>query len=217
MAVDRDNPLLEAVEALTKPVETTALLDDGTTEKALNHPLLVQLEQAVRGSIVGIGGSGSLANERNMLNGDALLKAMKILSTLKDWARIVGVAYVRDVTPADLLSAWYVGFIGKPHEPDAERFYVRELDRWTREITAMFDPPRKQDLPNPCPICGATEWWDPSDGQKRTRPLVITFHEGPQMIDEGKGLCRACDTAFGLRELAYAIEEKEREEEALSG
>jgi hypothetical protein len=68
--------LLDAVDDLTKP-STNGVVQDGVRSVVHFLPLLDQLEAAIHATI-GIGGSGSLANERNMLDGDALYQMSKI-------------------------------------------------------------------------------------------------------------------------------------------
>ncbi|WP_213816197.1 hypothetical protein [Glaciihabitans sp. dw_435] len=208
-----DNYLLDAVDALTKPVRSKVIQDSpdaampGTSVATVELPsLLDQLDEAIRGTI-GIGGSGSLANERNMLNNDALHRFVTISSMIKDWARAVKIPVKTGDLPGPMLRAWFIAFTaaGQP-SLEAERFYSRQMNGWAAQISAMFDPPRTRDLPDACPVCEATEWWNPETGQKYPRPLVISFHDGPDLLDRGKGLCRACDTTFRIRELALAIE-----------
>ena len=199
--------LLEAVEALTKPSRTKVVQDDGNVVTVELPSLLDQLDAAIRGSIVGIGGSGSLANERNMLNGDALHKAMTIKSVVKDWARMAGVKPVHGATVTEILRRWYVAYVGKSTEHTADRFYLGQLTGWAEQITAMFNPPRVRELPDPCPDCHAVEWENEADGLMYLRPLQIQFQPDlPDLISNAKGICRACPKTWSARELAYEIE-----------
>jgi hypothetical protein len=202
--------LLDVVDALTLPRTTRHIQSNEagiTCTTPIEHPpLLDQLDDAIRGTI-GIGGSGSLPNERNMLNNEALYKSVLITTLIRDWARGANVEVRPDSKPRDLLRRWYIAFAQKPASREVEGVYLRQMGVWLGQIQTMFDPPRTQDLPGACPTCGAKEWWQ--DGQRFPRPLVITFHEGPDMIDNGKGMCRACEAVFGIRELSYAIDAAE--------
>ena len=203
-----DRPLLLAVEALTKPNRTKVIQGTRTVTIKL-PPLLDQLEAAILGSIVGIGGSGSLANERNMINGEALFQALKIKAAIRDWCRIVGIDSRPKDKPIDLLPRWYAAYTSRELTLEAERFYCRQLNGWATQITAMFNPLKVHDLPDACPICAATEWVNEKDGLSYSRPLVVTFQpDTPDLITNAQGTCRACLKVWSARELAYEIEQK---------
>lgn len=201
------NALLDAVDALTKPTTTKVIqetADGGTVLVAVVLPsLLDQLDYSIRESM-GIAGSGSQASVRNMLNGDALFKSLKMKSIIQDWARTSGVTMRHGMTATELLRGWYVLFVQVKRSEELTGFHLKMLSGWAHQIETALNPPRTKDLPDPCPTCGADTWWQ--DGQKFDRPLIMTFHEGPDMIERGKGVCRACETVFGFRELSYAIE-----------
>jgi hypothetical protein len=200
---DREDPLLLAVEGLTRPITSKVLQDTAMVTVEL-PPLLTQLYEAIAGS-VGIGGSGSLANERNMLDGDALYRFSIISTTIRDWARMVGAEVTKD-EPVKTLQAWRLAYRGGKHEPEADRFYIKQLHQWAGQIVAKLDPPRTADLPDACPVCEASTWW--KDGEEFPRPLTIQYRDGPSLIDDAKGLCRACEHVWSARELAYEIEQK---------
>jgi hypothetical protein len=210
--------LLDNIDLLTLP-HRTKVIQDGPIGSGLAGqqtvtvtlpPLLQQLDDAIRGTI-GIGGSGSLASQRSMLDGDALFRFAKISSTIKEWARMVGATITAD-DAGKTLRAWYVRYTATIHELESERFYEKETAGWVASINAKFNQPRIHDLPDPCPLCGASSWFNPSDGQEYLRPLIVEYREtGPNLIQEAKAICRACATVWGVRELAYAIEGKEEE------
>jgi hypothetical protein len=111
MTDDRDNPLLVAVEELTKP-QRSKVMQEAVLRTVELPPLLIQLRDAIAGSI-GIGGSGSLANERNMLDGDALYRFSLISSTIGDWARMAGSTAAKN-DPVATLQSWYVAYTQSP-------------------------------------------------------------------------------------------------------
>ena len=192
---------------LTKPSRTKVVQDDGHVAVVELPSLLDQLDAAIRGSIVGIGGAGSLANERNMLDSDALYKAMTINSVVKDWARMAGVKPVYGATVTEILRRWHVAYIGKPTEHTADRFYVKQLTGWAEQITGMFNPPRIRELDDPCPKCHAAEWVNATDGLTYLRPLQVQFYpDMPDLVGNAKGICRACAKTWSARELAFEIE-----------
>jgi len=207
--------LLDSVQALTRPIRSKVLMTNDAgiscTTPVVLAPLLDQLDAAIRGT-VGVGGAGALANERNMLNADALYRASMITTLVKDWARIVGIQTRPTDLPGPLLDQWYVLFMQKVHSAELVRWHERKMQEWANSIEGMLDPPRTRDLPNACPICEADTWW--LNGNEYPRPLILTFHDGPRMIEDGKGLCRSCEAVFGMRELSYALDEQEQEKSA---
>lgn len=204
------NALLDAVDDLTLPRRTKVMQDDKTVTVVL-PALLERLDASIR-STIGIGGSGSLANERNMLNNDALHRFTIINSAVRDWCRLVDVEVRPPDKPWTLLRRWYTAYTLRNPELESERFYLGQLTKWANEIEATFDPPKQHDLPNACPLCNATAWTNEADGLAYGRPLIIQYkQDAADLVGEAKGLCRACKTVWGARELAYAIEEKEQE------
>lgn len=211
-----DNPLLEALDDLTKP-ERRKVIQDGPIGTGLDGqkvatvelpPLLDQLTQAIRASIGGSSRGASLAFEGAVLNTAALFTAMKISAQIGDWCRMVGVKPVKDSTKD--LRAWYVARQGTRQESD--EWHTQQLRKWAGQIRGLLDPPRERDLDDACPTCGATAWWDQKTGTKFLRPLVIQYRpHDPDMIQQAKALCKACDAVWGVRALAYELEARHAE------
>lgn len=213
------NELLEAVDALSQPIKRKVIQDvlegtklAGTRTVTIEFPsLLNQLDGAIRGSI-GIGGSKALAHERNMLDADALYKFVRISSIIRDWARSVQAK----VTPGDAgatLRSWYTRYVER--ERTGESFYLKKLHGWGYEIEAKLDPPRIRELPQACPVCGADRYWNKSDKLSYLHPLIVEYRPtGPDMIQEARALCRACEKVWGVRELQYELEQAESSQES---
>ena len=210
MSDDRDNPLLLAVEHLTK-TQRSKVIQGETVHTVELPPLLVQLDEAIRSSMGGASTSGaSLAFEGAPLNTSALFEAMKISTQIKDWCRLVKVTPVKDSRQD--LTAWYMAASRNTVDLDHERHYVKTLTGWANKITSILNPPRERDLPEPCPICGADAWYDPKDGKRYLRPLIIRYRPtDDDMLNTAKATCRACAEVWNVRELAYAIEQKAEE------
>jgi hypothetical protein len=229
---DNTDPLLAAVEALTKPsrrkqlqdilqpytvedeegVETEHQRVVGSQKVTVETPPLLELlDDAIKSSMGGTTKGAALASESIPLNSAALFEAIKIASTVRDWCRQA------DVTPRDgiaaNLAAWNSSVYARDLTEDQAAFYTTTCRKWANSIRAMLDPWREKDLPDPCPVCGATEWWDPADrakggtGRGRPRPLMVRYRPGPEMIERAYAMCRACEEVFGVRELRYAIEQ----------
>lgn len=192
--------ILDAVDALTTPVRTALIRDDGSMIRAEQEPLLVQLEDAIRGSGVGIGGSGALASERNIINGVALFEFQQIRASIIRWRQELSLSPTDSLV--DGLRGWHAAWIATQ---DAAEFRLSELRRWAKTIRTLLDPPRQQDLPEPCPACDAGTWFDAQTVEERLRPLVILYRND-EHPDKATAKCRACECTWGARELAYELE-----------
>jgi hypothetical protein len=213
MTDDRDNPLLLAVEALTKPVKRKVIQETeegGSRVVAVVLPcLLEQIEASIYGSVVNNGGGGSSpAQERNVLDGDALFMFAKMSSAIGDWCRMAGVRATR--VPADDIAAWFAGRTSKGIESD--RWYERELASWRKQIETRLDPVRRMEITEPCPMCGALEYSD-EEGATFRFPVIVEWRESiGQTLDRATGMCRACDVVwegeFALRNLRWELDAK---------
>jgi hypothetical protein len=208
VAYAEDDPkieLLDEIDRLTTSQRSKVMQEAGTATVEL-PPLLTQLEDAVAGTI-GIGGSGSLPNERNVLDSDALEKFLRIKSLIRDWALSVqSVVYPED--PARTLRAWYVKYTAAERELASVRFYTGKAKSWVFQIEAKLDPPRIRELPDRCPDCHAFEWWNPADKHRYLHPLIVEYRPtGADMIQQALARCRACEKTWGVRQLAYEIEQ----------
>ena len=212
-----DNYLLLAMEALVDPVRSKVIQDGpvgsglaGQKTVTVELPcLLRQLNEAIGGTI-GIGGSGSLPWTRNMLDADALFRFMKINSTIKEWARMVGA----QITPDEAwttLRAWYVAYNAQPHTEAQDGFYASQMRGWAEQIRQKFQPVRTWDLPGACPVCEAETWWSKATREEYKFPLIVEYNEtGPDLIQQARAMCRACEQVWTVRELAFALESVEQ-------
>jgi hypothetical protein len=211
--------LLDAVDDLTlvrHRRERQDILTDGhVTGQQTVHitlpPLLTQLAEAIRANMGGTSNGASLSFERNLLDADALMKLVQIDSQIRDWCR--GQKLVPGKDPAQNLRAWYVAQMQHQHSEDVDTAHIKILGKWTNTIRAKLDPHRERELPDECPTCGAGTWW--RDGHEYFHPLVIRYKPstGPDMVQQARGMCRACETVWGVRELAYELEVRNSETE----
>ncbi|OOB91201.1 hypothetical protein [Rathayibacter sp. VKM Ac-2630] len=210
-----DDALLLAVEALTKP-RTSKVVQSKNGIECISPvnlpPLLETLDTMIRETMGGSAG-GTLKSQQNILDTDALWRFIRINNSVNDWARLAG-STITKPDSGKTLAAWFVVYRQKNRDYEEDKFYLKHLWSWAAEIEGKIEPPRIMDLPDPCPVCDARTWWNPKTREEYARPLVITFREGEIFPDGGRGLCRACDTAFGVRELAYALEQKAAEQAA---
>lgn len=192
--------LLDAVDELTLPKRVKVMQDDGVVSVSI-PPLLTQLDDAVRSSMGGSQAGASLAFTGSVVNDAALYKLMQIGSQVRDWCRLVGARVDRSDTGVSL-RRWYARF---PDDVSASHETV--LRSWAAAIGSLLDPPRLRELPEVCPVCGASEWW--RDGERFLHPLVVLYRvEDP--VGSARGMCRACEHVWSGRELSYALEQGER-------
>jgi hypothetical protein len=207
MTDDRDNPLLVAVEDLTKPLRSKVMQGDALTPVTLPS-LLQQLDDAIFSSMGSTASGASLAFEGAPLNTGALFAAMKISSQIRDWCQAVKVRPVKN-TSKDL-TAWFAAFTLSDPQYEVEMYRAKVLRGWAGSIRGMLNPPRERELGDDCPICGADSWYDPRDGHKYAHPLIVRYRlTDDDMVNDARGHCRSCETVWGVRELAFAIEERE--------
>jgi hypothetical protein len=198
--------LLDAVDELTRPgVLHHTIQDSRFTCVVFDTPLLDRLEGEIRFSL-SREGSKSLPNQRVPINSGALMLFMQISSQITDWAHGVK-ATVYKGDPTRTLRSWYVVWTQTTREPEVINARTRILGNWAAAIRREIEPPRQKDLPDPCPTCGASEWW--RDGERYPRPLVVESPRNPDksLVDESTAHCRACDKRWGARELAYDLEQ----------
>jgi hypothetical protein len=227
------DPLLAAVEALTKPKHTRAVQDVierwtstdadgvehehekviGTQSVTITHlPLLDQFRAAVIPSSNTAAGSSSLASTRNALDATALFEYAKISAATADWCRIIHVEATRDASWN--LQRWHAAFRALASEPNVTIWYIHQLRSWAGLIRAHLDPPRRRNIMYPCPICGKTTW-STGDGEGGTWPLELLYRIGDddEPVIESV-ICRACEpvttwpTRDAVAELIAELEER---------
>jgi len=206
--------LLDAVDRLTKP-DRRSIRQDLLTEGKVTGtqrvtvelpPLLERLDEAIRSSLGGTAGGASLAHERAILDTDALFMFIKIASIIRDWTIAARLRPTGDAGKD--LRAWYTATLAHPLSDEVEAFHSRMLHGWAGQILGKLDPWREKDLPDACPVCGATEWWNKADGLPYTRPLIVRYKpDGADMIQQARALCRACEEVWSVRALAYDLEQ----------
>lgn len=204
------NDLLQAVDALTLEVrEPVTRVINGTTrtERVTHPPLLVQLEEAIHGSMrSGSGASSNLPGTAIPLDGDALYQFTIISSQIGDWCRMAGIPHRRH--PVDGLRAWHAATLT---DRDVDRsFEVGILRAWAGVIRGRLNPPRTLELTLPCPECDATRWAD-DDGDAGPHPLIVTYRpDDRDVFRTARARCRACGFEWvgitALRSLAFDLE-----------
>lgn len=212
MGVNDAADLLDAVDALTKPViEHIPQTDDEgrylRTHTVEHPPLLEQLNAAIT-SAIGSGGGGGSATGM-VLNSDALYRSVMVRTEIADWGHILGVKRTRNMV--DDLRAWYDVF---KHTGRDEGYHIGKMRGWAHMIRDLIDPPKRIPVDVPCPVCHATKWIN-ADGEEQPWPVVYEYRREDAMGTVA-AMCRAPDCGVtwdgfdSVEELAAELAEKGR-------
>lgn len=191
------DPLIEAVEALTKVRNLQIQTDDGP-RWVTAEPRLKILQDEVYATTGSGGGAGGLKSERMPLSSHVLYKAATITAQIGDWCRMADISVTRDpIVDLDTWCLWRV------HDTTVgeDEWRIGQLEKWAREIDGMFDKPRPIDITEPCPVCGERAYPD-ENGDICAWPLKATPR--PFRVE-----CKACATTWdgpdAMEELAEEI------------
>lgn len=219
--------LLQTVDKLTVG-HTTAIwqeFEDGRRATTIVVPaLLGLLHGAIFSSTSGSGG-GSLPNQRNVLDGDALEKYERVQNEILTAFKSVTSAQPF-ATPETNLRQWFIAVSndyrsGKISD-DTVIDYLQQWSDWARVIEDKLFPPTTLEVISPCPECGQ-RWTKSGDGD--SIPAIIIEYREPSServnaLSKSFAKCRSCDTVWRgdrrLRELAFAIDEKQHAETNVS-
>lgn len=212
------DPLLDAVEALTKEQRTgVAQKNDKTgrwerVHEVTHDPLLKQIRDAVWPSRENNGGASAAPQERVPLDTHMLYEYGKIATQIGSWAVGVGHQPTRD--PIRDLHNWY-STVNRDRNLDTS-WYVSQMRKWERHITKLLSKTGGFVAHAPCPICGATEWGDVINGGGMF-PIRIEYTiEDDGRLANHSALCNACKTVWegfdAVDELATELAEKRASE-----
>jgi hypothetical protein len=213
--------ILGLLDTLTLPIRTKVIQgadgDDTRVATVEQEPLLVQLEAAIRGEMTQTAGaSASLKSTRGLIDSDALYQFVRINNQINEWSRLADAP--RRADPASQLRAWYAAYTATNPDEGAVNYHLRTMRGWVATIVDKLDPTDEKTLPDSCPNpecpqgvdkhTGRPTWWDAKSREERTDPLVIRFRrsDGPDMVLNARGRCRACGTQWTARALAWELE-----------
>lgn len=203
------DPLLDAVDDLTRPKPVKVDTDNGPTW-ATEDALLVQLEEAIRSTMNSGSGAGGSPWTRNVLDSAALHQAAVINSQIGDWCRMAGLTATRDAVTD--LRAWYANRLSvSPHEREAsDAWYLDQMTAWAGQIRAMVNPPKTIEITAPCPLCGEGTYTN-DIGERVTNPVIVQYRpETGSIWQDAKALCRACEHVWSgeweLRALRHDVD-----------
>ena len=189
--------LIAAVDALTRPVPTKIVRDDGSTTRIVHDPLLTQLAEAVRSTITGKAGGGGGQSTGNVLNSAALFQASVISSQITEWCRDARAKVVRGDMVGNL-TRWQVAFAGTA---DAAAFYEGALRGWAGTIRGMLNPRGRFQVTDPCVVCKATTYTEVLGEEEIVRPFpVIVEYDFADPVHSAVAQCLACEASWAGKE-----------------
>jgi hypothetical protein len=208
------DPLLAAVEALTKPTTTGVARKNpktGLWERAgsvTHDPLLQQIHDRVMPSGENNGGAATAPNERLPFDAHMMYEYSRIASQIRGWAVEAG-ATTRRPTIAEL-EFWHMQVIQDRNFDTG--WYVLQLRKWERHIRRLLSKTGSFIIEAACPICGATEWGNMIDGGGLYPIKVEYVVDDDGHLTDHTALCQACRTMWegldSVDELATELNEK---------
>lgn len=217
------NPLeivLKAVDKLTVLEVTTIWqeFEEGPHKTKVTKPSLIRLlREAVASSTSGAGGGGALANQRSVIDGDALdMYGTLCNDTLNAYRGITTAAPF--VEPEKNLRQWFIAVSNEFRAGKISDTALLEQSQiwfdWVRKIEDKLFPPTTLEVIAPCPVEGCGKRWA-KNGANESIPAIIIEHRKPSnesvnALAKSHAKCRACGTVWRgdrkLRELAYEID-----------
>jgi len=192
------DPLLAAVEALTKPTTTgVAQKNDKTgrwerVHEVTHDPLLKQMRDRVWPSGENNGGAAAAPQERVPLDAHMLYEWTKIATQIKSWAVSAGHTPTGD--PIRDLHNWYRT---ASHARDWDASWsIGQLRRWERHIQKLLAKTGGFVIEAPCPICGTTAWGNAIDGGGMYPIKVEYVIDDEERLTDHSALCQACKTVW---------------------
>jgi hypothetical protein len=211
--------LLKVVDRLTVVVPSAVWQDFGEGNRATRVtqvPLIRLLRESITSNIGGTESGGTLPNQRNILDADALQKYDELeIAVLQAFKNLT--ASVPYLTPEQNLRQVYLAIAnahrsGKISE-DALLDHLATWSTWVRTIEDKIWPPVSLEILAECPIAGCGKRRILNKDGDSIASLTVEYRppadSGSNALSASVGRCRACQTVWRgdlkLRELAYAI------------
>lgn len=207
--------LLDAVDALTKPVTVAEWISDGdkrTLFRRTDPCLLEQLAARIGSSIEGGNGSRSAARERVPIDVGAFTLLEEIDGMVRAWLLDFGARPGRLVSTGEALRSWFVFFQASPREPEEVSRHEGRLWGWVQRVEDIVDPPTVEEVTRPCPSCGERRTVQGS-GEDAVSVSALRAVWRPSDASSSFAECRACGRKWaglsGMRALRVAIDDVE--------
>ncbi|AAT88401.1 hypothetical protein ATY41_10775 [Leifsonia xyli subsp. xyli] len=212
------DPLLAAVETLTKPVVGIAQKNEKTgrwerVHEVRQDPLLTQMREAVWPSGESNDGSALSASERMPLDSHMLIEYAKIATQITSWAATAGVKPSRN--PITDLNTWYRA-VHRDRDFDPG-WAIRQLNGWAHHMRRLLAKPKSFIIEAACPICGTTQWGDRIHGGGMY-PIKIEYvlDEDGRTPKDLSALCQFCKTVWDGRDSVMELHDELTEKGSLS-
>ena len=220
-----DNPiqdLLDAMDAITKPVRSAILQDEldanGThvgqkLVRRVDPPLLRQLRLAITGDLGSHGNGGKAAHERTPFDVTSFTMYEDIDGRVRSWLLDAQIVPRPGVKVEGLLRQWFPVWTAKILPDGLVERHTAILTRWASSIRDLLEPPTKQELTDPCPLCG--QMWAVVGSGEEIESVRALWAVWRRTQDDSYGLCRACDHMWRgigeMRRLRILLDEREAE------
>lgn len=184
--------------------------------KRTDQPLLDQLRQAIHSNIGERSTSGRSARERTPLDVGAFDLYNAIDAKIRGWVTDLDKPPEPRADPINLLRHWYVLWSQKPRHETNTAHYTQTVNGWAQAIEDLLDPPTRQEITSPCPVCGK-EWVVIGEGREAesTRALWAVWRETAY---DSYAVCKSCGRVWigvpRMRALRIMIDEQEAERHA---
>lgn len=208
------DPLLAAVEALTKPQRTGVARKNektGLWERAghvTHDPLLQQIHDRVMPSGENNGGAAAAPQERLPFDAHMMYEYSKIATQIRSWAIEFGATTRRDAIAE--LEYWHMHVIQDRNFDTS--WYVSQLRKWEHHIRRLLAKTGSFIIEAACPICGATEWGNMIDGGGRYPIKVEYVVDDDGHLTDHTAWCQSCKVMWegfdSVDELATELNEK---------
>lgn len=210
------------VERLTRQHRVAVTTDNGVVF-ATEDGLLQQLRESVSNS----GDSGATSSNKTKLPINA--PAFDLLTLIDRQIAEVWATLTRRVPGIDraetLLTEWAGAVrpetlvtVSSPEMANGQVIWTKAehtpqalMERWERQITELFDPPRQAEILAACINCGEREVWRVKDGENIKQSALI-FVRDRITGDSTEARCLVCASSWSpdqFRYLAEAINENE--------
>jgi hypothetical protein len=207
--------LLDAVDALTKPVTVAEWISDGdrrTLFRRTDPSLLEQLAARVGSSLPPSAGSRTSSRALVPIDVGALTLLEEIDGMVRSWLLDFGARPGRLVSTGEALRSWFVFFQAGQREPEVVSRHEGRVWGWVQQIEDVVDPPTVEEVTRPCPSCGVRRTVQGS-GEDAVSVSALRAVWRASGAAASFAECRACGRKWlglsGMRALRVAIDDVE--------
>jgi hypothetical protein len=204
--------LIDVIDRLTSVHAVFSQVEDGPRHKQFHEGLIQQLRAAVVSDIGVAGGGGARSSSPTPFDEDAWQKYAAIERAIQE-----RLTWMPGLYPEQDLIAWRAWFLAQNTTTEqAIRNELQTFRGWEWMILDKFDPPRRKELLEDCPMCHQTWWVDNRDRENLQRKVCLVVTWRPGDVDRVTAECTYCravgddrahwDGENGLLELRWDLD-----------